>query len=290
MSPKPRVASRRLALVASGRKLAFGHGRLARFVLALRFAQVFGGGCRDDGIITHEAERGVARMAEEAAHPAAGVRMIHEQRPRRLGLADAADAALLRHHGLVVLQRQPINLLEPLFAAVPFVAGKPPPRPILVILGIGLARTRIELVPVGRTVGAVAGLHLLAILGILGIALSLPLAVGTHRCASSQPGRANGGRYRAAARASVRAPGRRCTIRKQSHALRSSPGDGGTAGHAPATAAASGGLVNAIHDLVLGYWPAPPRSPKPRAPTASNSFESAGRQRRAEATAAIIQD
>jgi hypothetical protein len=90
MSPKPRVASRRLGLVASGRKLAFGHGRLARFVLPLRFAQVFGGGRRDDGIITHEAERGVARMAKEPAHLAAGMTMIDEQRPRRLGLADAA--------------------------------------------------------------------------------------------------------------------------------------------------------------------------------------------------------
>src|SRR3954469_12306358 len=37
-------------------------------------------GCsrRDDGIITHEAERGVARMAKKPAHPAAGVRMIDE--------------------------------------------------------------------------------------------------------------------------------------------------------------------------------------------------------------------
>src|SRR3954470_4982453 len=203
MSPRPRVASRRLGLVASGRKLAFGHGRLARFVLPLRFAQVFGGGRRDDGIITHEAERGVARMAKEPAHPAAGVTMIDEQRPRRLGLADAADAALLRRHGLVVLQRQPIDLLEPLLAAVPFVAGKSPPRPILVILGIGLARTRIELLPVGRTVGAVAGLHPLAIPGILGIAFSLPLAVGIHGGAPNRPGRANGDRYRAATRASV---------------------------------------------------------------------------------------
>src|SRR3954447_23304609 len=176
MSPKPRVASRRLALVASGRKLAFGHGRLARFVLPLRFAQVFGCSRRDDGIITHEAERGVARMAKKPAHPAAGVRMIDEQRPRRLGLADAADASLLRHHGLVVLQRQPINLLEPLLAAVPFVAGKPPPRPILVIFSISLACARIEFVPVGGAVGAVALQHPLAMLGILGIAFSLPFA------------------------------------------------------------------------------------------------------------------
>src|SRR3954451_5031053 len=141
MSPKPRVASRRLGLVASGRKLAFAHGRLARFVLPLRFAQVIGGGRRDDGIITHETERGVARMAEEPAHLAAGVTMIDEQRPRRLRLADAADAALLRHHGVVVLQGQPIDLLEPLLAAVPFVAGKPLSRPIPVIFGISLART-----------------------------------------------------------------------------------------------------------------------------------------------------
>src|SRR4051794_30781510 len=117
-------------------------------------------------------------MAEEPAHPAAGVTVIDEQRPRRLGLADAADTALLRHHGVVVLQRQPIDLLEPLLAAVPSVAAQPPPRPILVIFGISLARTRIELVPVGRTVGAVAGLHAVAILGILGIAFSQPLAVG----------------------------------------------------------------------------------------------------------------
>ena len=60
-------------------------------------------------------------------------------------------------------------------------------------------------------------------------------------------------------------------------------------GRAPATAAANGGLDNAIHDLVLGYQPAASAQPKLRAPTASNNFESAGRKRRAEATAAIIQ-
>src|SRR4051794_27255358 len=178
MSPKPRHRPP-ARLAASKDRLAASRMHLSRF-LPLRFAQVFGGGRRDDGIITHEAERGVARMAKEPAHPAAGVRMIDEQRPRRLGLADAADAALLRHHGLVVLQRQSVDLLEPLLAAVPFVAGKPPPRPILVIFSISLARTRVELLLVGRAVGAVAVQHRLAILGILGIAFSLPLAVGTH--------------------------------------------------------------------------------------------------------------
>ena len=218
------------------------------------FAQIFGGSRRDDGIITHEAQRGVARMAKEPAHLPAVVTMIDEQRPPRLGLADAADAALLRHHGVVVLQGQSIDLLEPLLAAVPFVAGKPPSRPIPVIFGISLARTRVEFLPVGRAVGAVAVQHRLAILGILGIAFSLPLAVGTHGGAPNQPARAKGGRYRAAARASrPRERARRLPRPKQAYPFRFGHGDGGIPGRAPATAAANGGLAHAIHDLVLGY-------------------------------------
>jgi hypothetical protein len=118
----------------------------------------------------------------------------------------------------------------------------------------------------------------------------LPLAVGTHGGAPNRPGRAKGrplpGR-RAGARPHERA--RRFTNRKQSYALRSGHGDGGIPGRAPATAAAHGGLAHAIHDLVLGYWPAASAQPKLRAPTASNTFESAGCKRRAAATAAIIQ-
>jgi hypothetical protein len=107
---------------------------------------------------------------------------------------------------------------------------------------------------VGRAVGAVAVQHRLAILGILGIAFSLPLAVGTHGGAPNQPARAKGGRYRAAARASrPRERARRLPRPKPAYPFRFGHGDGGIPGRAPATAAANGGLAHTIHDLVLGY-------------------------------------
>jgi hypothetical protein len=81
--------------------------------------EISGGSAGQARIVLVVAQPKIAVAAEEAAHDAGGMIMIDGQGLVGLvGLTDEADAVLLRQQGVVVRERHPVPVLEPLLAVV----------------------------------------------------------------------------------------------------------------------------------------------------------------------------
>src|SRR6478736_1237680 len=153
-----------------------GHGTSRRPVA--RRPQVRGGRQQTRAAVAAKAEHAVAFAAEEPAHLAARVAMIDTQRLAG-SLADGTGAILPLAHGVVIDQREPVDLAVAL-PALPFAAAG----------ALAFAKIRIVLQPeppalahlllVRLAVAAPGGANLLPVFGILRKPFLVPRAVREH--------------------------------------------------------------------------------------------------------------
>jgi hypothetical protein len=105
-------------------------------------------------IVVEISKARVASEAKEAAQLAGLVTVIDGKCPLGLSFAECTSAVLPHEHVVVVLQRHPVCLLEMRFATISGAAGKRPCSEFRICC-ISLPATRIELCPMGFSIGAV---------------------------------------------------------------------------------------------------------------------------------------
>ena len=130
------------------------------------------------GAVTAKPEHAVALAAEKPAHLAARVAMIDTQGPAG-SLADGANAVLPFAHGVVIGDRDPVDLVITLPALPCTAAG-----------ALAFAKIRIVLQPeppalahlllVRFAIAAPGGAHLLPVFGVLRKPFLVPRAVREH--------------------------------------------------------------------------------------------------------------